>query len=114
VPSAARTLSPGRPRARSFVGLDVGVLRRTAQFDTVSWVVPGRGFLDVPLGWESDVVVGAGRERVVGTTALKMDSWVGRVWIPRRGRILMADAWMSGYLGRGVDANHIARASVAG
>jgi hypothetical protein len=113
VPSAARMLSPGIARARSFVGVDIGLLRRTAQFDTVSWVVPDRGFLDVPLGWEGDVVLGAGRERVVGTAALKMDSWLGRVWIPRRGRILMADAWMSGYLGRGVDANHIARASVA-
>ncbi|MDB4883319.1 MAG: hypothetical protein JWL95_2085 [Gemmatimonadetes bacterium] len=113
VPSASRALVTSGPRARSFVGLDIGLLRRTAQFDTASWVVPGRGFLDVPLGWETDVVVAAGRERVVGTTALKVDSWLGRVWMPRRGRILMADGWVSGFMGRGVSANHIARASVA-
>lgn len=113
VPSAARMRAPGATRARSFIGADIGVMRRTAQFDTATWVVPNRGFLDVPLGWESDVVLGAGRERVVGSPALKLDSWIGRVWIPRRGRILMADGWVSGYAGRGVDANHIARASMA-
>jgi hypothetical protein len=113
VPSAARMRAAGEVRARSFIGADIGVMRRTAQFDTATWVVPDRGFLDVPLGWESDVVIGAGRERVVGSPALKLDSWLGRVWIPRRGRILMADGWLSGYAGRGVDANHIARASAA-
>jgi hypothetical protein len=113
VPSAARALRSGRPRARSFVGLDVGLIRRTAQFDTASWVVPGRGFLDVPLGWETDVALAAGRERTVGSAALKLDSWLGRLWIPRRGRILMADGWISGFMGRGVSANHIARASIA-
>jgi hypothetical protein len=113
IPSLSRMRAPNESRARSFIGADLGVMRRTAQFDTATWVVPNRGFLDVPLGWESDVVIGAGRERVVGSPALKLDSWLGRVWIPRRGRILMADGWISGYAGRSVDANHIARASVA-
>ena len=98
-------------RARGFVGADVGVLHRTARYDTASWVVPGRGFLDVPLGWETDVVVGAGYERVVRTPAMKADAWLGRVWMPDRGRILMLDGWMSGYAGRGVAPNRIARVS---
>jgi len=113
VRSPSQTRALGESRARSFIGADIGVMRRTAQFDTASWVVPNRGFLDVPIGWESDVVIGAGRERVVGSPALKMDSWLGRIWVPSRGRILMADGWLSGYAGRGVDANQIARASVA-
>jgi hypothetical protein len=98
-------------RARGFVGADVGVLHRTARYDTASWVVPGRSFLDVPLGWEADVVVGAGYERVVRTPATKLDAWLGRVWVPSRGRILMLDGWTSGYAGRGVAPNHIARLS---
>jgi hypothetical protein len=98
-------------RARGFVGADVGVLHRTARYDTAGWVVPGRGFLDVPLGWEADAVLGAGYERVVRTPALKLDAWLGRVWVPTRGRILMLDGWASGYRGRGVAANHIARVS---
>ena len=100
-------------RVRSFVGADVGILHRTARYDTASWVVPGRGFLDVPLGWEGDAVVGAGYERAVRTPALKLDAWVGRIWIPARGRLLTLDGWTSGYAGRGVEANHIARVSAA-
>jgi hypothetical protein len=113
VPSPTRALVPGRERARSFLGADVGINHRTAQFDTATWIAPGRGFLDVPLGVETDVVVGIGRERAAHANALKLDSWIGRVWIPKRGSIFMADGWLSGYLGRGVTANHIARASFA-
>ena len=101
------------PHVRSFLGADVGVVRRTAQYDSASWVVPGRGFLDVPLGWEADVVVGGGYERDAHSPALKLDAWMGRVWIPSRGRIVMVDGWASGYAGRGVDANHIGRLSAA-
>jgi hypothetical protein len=103
--------APITPHVRSFLGADVGLLRRTAQYDTASWVVPGRGFLDVPLGWEGDGVLGAGYERDVRTPALKLDAWLGRVWIPARGRIVTLDAWASGYGGRNVDANHIGRLS---
>lgn len=103
----------GTPHVRSFVGGDVGVLHRTARYDTASWVVPGRGFLDVPLGWEADGVLGIGHQRDVRTPALKLDAWVGRVWVPARGRILMVDGWASGYAGRGLDANRIARLSAA-
>jgi hypothetical protein len=119
---SAATISPARatwtdtsraPHVRSFLGADIGLLRRTAQYDTASWVVPGRGFLDVPVGWEADGVLGAGYQRGVRTPALKLDAWVGRVWVPARGRIVMVDGWASGYAGRGVDANHIARLSTA-
>jgi hypothetical protein len=104
---------PLTPHVRSFLGVDVGLLRRTAQYDTASWVVPGRGFLDIPLGWEADAVLGGGYERDARTPALKLDAWMGRVWIPSRGRIVMVDGWASGYAGRGVDANQIARLSAA-
>jgi hypothetical protein len=106
---AIATLST--PHVRSFLGADVGLLRRTARYDTASWVVPGRGFLDVPIGWEADGVLGAGYERDARTPALKLDAWLGRVWIPSRGRVLMVDGWASGYAGRGVDRNQIARVS---
>jgi hypothetical protein len=96
---------------RSFLGVDLGVMRRTAAYDTASWIVPGRGFLDVPIGWETESVVGGGYERDARAPTLKVDAWLGRVLMPRRGHIVTVDAWMSGYAGRGVDANHIARLS---
>jgi hypothetical protein len=105
--------SPNAQHVRSFLGADLGLLHRTARYDTASWVVPGRGFLDVPLGWEADGVLGAGYERDARTPALKLDAWLGRVWMPTRGRIVMVDGWASGYTGRGVDANQIVRLSTA-
>ena len=108
-----RMLGTLAPHGRAFVGADVGLMRRTAEFDTVSWIVPRRGFLDVPLGWEGEVLMAPGVERGLGVAAMKLDGWVGRVWIPRRGTVLMLDGWASGFVGRGLDANHIARASSA-
>ena len=108
-----RGVATGMPHARSFAGVDLGLQHRTARFDSVSWIVPGRGFLDVPLGWEGEGVVAGGYEREAGSPAMKVDSWVGRVFLPRRGRILMLDAWASGYVGRGVDRNQILRSSLS-
>lgn len=113
--SPTRRMSPdsatAMPHVRSFLGADVGLMRRTAIYDTVSWIVPGRGFLDVPLGWEGEGVIGGGYERSVKKPALKLDLWFGRVWIPERGGMATFDAWTSGYAGEQVDANHIARLS---
>ncbi|MEP6731000.1 MAG: hypothetical protein ABJE10_10195 [bacterium] len=108
-----RSVLSGMPHVRSFIGLDAGVQRRTAQFDSASWIVPGRGFLDVPLGWEGEGIVSGGYERDARTGALKLDGWMGRVFLPSRGQILMLDGWFSGYFGRQVDQNQIARASVS-
>jgi hypothetical protein len=106
-----RMTTPNTPHVRSFLGADVGFSHRTAVFDTASWVVPGRGFLDVPLGWESDAIVAGGYDRQLDVTVMKVDAWLGRVWLPTRGSILMLDAWTSGYLGPRIDANHIERLS---
>lgn len=107
-PSAA-----GSVHVRSFVGLDVGLRQRTAQFDSASWIVPGRGFVDVPIGWEGEGILGGGYERDVQSPALKVDAWLGRVFMPRRGSILMLDGWYSGYTGRGIDRNEISRLSMS-
>ncbi len=107
-----RSIAAGLPHVRSFRGFDLGLQRRTAQFDTVSWIVPGHGFLDVPMGWEGEGVLSAGQERTSMVAAFKYDLWTGHVWLPSRGRILMLDGWASAYLGRGVDRNQITRASM--
>ena len=93
---------------RRFIGLDLGVLHRAAVFDTVGWFAPGYGFLDLPLNTEGDLLLSPGTERAQHAAAAKYDAWLGRVWIPQRGRLLTADAWTSGYLGH-VRANHLDR-----
>ena len=104
----------GALHVRSFAGLDLGLRRRTVQFDSASWIVPGaNGFLDVPIGWEAEGIIGGGYERDVQAATMKLDLWLGRVFIPHRGSILMVDGWYSGYSGRGVDRNEISRASMS-
>ena len=113
ISATRRSAIDGMPHVRSFLGADLGATHRTAAFDTVSWVVPGRGFLDVPLGWEGDGIVSGGYDRALHVPVMKVDAWLGRVWLPTRGSILMVDGWTSGYLGAKVDANHIERLSAA-
>ena len=108
-----RSVTSTQSHVRSFVGAELGLSRRTAVFDTATWLVPGRGFVDVPMGWEGDAIVAGGKDRALDVPVVKIDAWFGRVWLPTRGSILMADAWSSGYLGRLVDANHIERLSAA-
>ena len=111
--SRRANVAAGTPHVRSFLGLDLGLQRRTAQYDSASWIVPGRGFLDVPMGWEGEGIIAAGRERDAHTAAFKYDGWLGHVWMPRRGQILMIDGWASAYLGRGVDRNQITRGALS-
>lgn len=112
--SRARAGNPaGAMRTRSYVGVNVGLLRRATAFDTATWIVPGRGFLDLPLGWEGEVTVGGGYARGAHAPALRFDMWEGRMWVPRRGSLLTLDAWASGYAGRGVQRNQILRASLS-
>src|SRR3954462_1202476 len=68
-------IAPGMPHVRSFLGANVGLQRRTAQFDTASWIVPGRGFLDVPVGWEGEALIGGGYERDAHAPTAKVDAW---------------------------------------
>ena len=98
--------------SRRFIGLDVGVLHRAAEFDTVGWFLPRRGFLDTPIGFEHDVLVGPGKDRGQHEIAARYDAWAGRIWIPRRGRVLTTDVWTSGYVGN-VRNNHIDRLAIS-
>jgi hypothetical protein len=98
--------------SRRFIGADLGLTHRAAAFDTVGWFVPSRGFLDVPVGLEHDALLSPGYDRGQHALAARYDGWLGRVWIPARGHVLVADAWTSGYLGN-VRANHIDRLGVS-
>ncbi|MDB4878339.1 MAG: hypothetical protein JWM41_4785 [Gemmatimonadetes bacterium] len=98
---------------RRFIGLDAGLLRRAAQFDTVSWFVPHRGFLDIPSGFEEDVMIAPGTDRAQHAAAARFDAWAGRMWIPRRGQLVTADLWSSGFVGN-VRANQIDRVALSG
>jgi hypothetical protein len=98
--------------SRRFTGIDLGLSRRAAAFDTVSWVVPSRGFLDTPVGFEEDAVITPGRDRGQRALATRYDLWAGRIWIPVRGSVVTTDVWTSGYLGN-VRGNHVDRVAAS-
>ena len=76
--------SGARSSPRRFFGPDVELQRQTAVYDTLSWLVPGRGLLDVPIGTEGDGLVAVGPNGAAPgyPWAARYDTWVGRMWLP--------------------------------
>lgn len=114
VPAAAADSAAFPAGGRRFIGADVGLRRRAASFDTLSWFVPGLGILDVPTAYEGDAVLGLGEEQVVRTPAAHFDSWIGRMWIPREGTLFVTDGWFSSFAGSGVQHNRVLRVVLSG
>ena len=48
---------------RNFLGLSIGAARSSVAYDTLTWMLP-EGIVDVPLSFETEAVVGLGREVV--------------------------------------------------
>ena len=92
----AAIVGPSRVR-REFLGADLGITRRSSAFDTLTWLLPHSAIVDVPLAFEVDALVGAGHDRVTGKPAGRVDLWAGKMWIPSRRALLVADVWGSGY-----------------
>jgi hypothetical protein len=84
---------------RDFVGLDLGLRRDAASFDTLTWLVGGRGLADLPVGFEGEGVVGIGKDFVREEPLVHLDLWGGRIWQPDRRHVVVADVWSSGYAG---------------
>ena len=89
-------VGPGTVR-RDLVALDVGLRRRSVAFDTVTWLLPGNGLVDVPLSLEADALIGSGYDRATGAPATHVDVWIGKIFVPASRSLLTADLWMSGY-----------------
>jgi hypothetical protein len=89
-------VGPERVR-REIAALDVGLVRRSVAYDTVTWLLSRNAIVDVPLSFETEVLLGAGEERTRGTLAAHVDLWAGKVWLPNAGTLVVADAWASGY-----------------
>lgn len=83
---------------RRFVGLDLGVERRAAAYAATRWYLPYSAIQDVPLGVESQAVIGVGRDLATGAPALHADAWAGRQWLADSGHVLLTTGvWGSGF-----------------
>lgn len=97
---------------RTFVGADVGLARRGAEYVAAPWLLPagseplrlGLTRPEVPLGLEAEGLVSVGRDVTARGAATHVDVWTGRI-IPLGRRsvdgapraLVSADAWASGY-----------------
>ncbi len=94
--AAAAIVGPSAVR-REFLGADVGVARRAAVYESVSWYLPGGGLVELPVALEGEAVLGVGRDLAFGRPALHADAWLGRFWMPDNRILVSANAWGSGY-----------------
>ena len=108
----APLVGPGEAR-RDFAGLGLGLRRRSVDYDTLTWLLPGGGIADVPLSLEADAMVSGGRDAVTGQPMMHVDAWTGRMWVPGPGRLLLADFWLSGYRSAGQTTAGRLRGSLA-
>jgi hypothetical protein len=111
--------APGAPivgparAARNFVGLSLGAARTAVAYDTLTWLLPNDAIVDVPLAFESEAVVGLGRDVVRDVPMMHVDLWAGKAWLPSRRGLALADVWASGYTSGGTWNAAAFRASLA-
>jgi len=86
---------------RNFMGLSIGAARSSVAYDTLTWMLPNKGIVDVPLSFETDAVIGLGRELVRDEPMMHLDLWAGKAWLPSRRSLAVADVWALGYASRG-------------
>jgi hypothetical protein len=86
---------------RNFMGLSVGVDRASVGYDTLTWLLPNKAIVDVPLSLETDAVIGLGRDLVRDVPMMHVDLWSGKAWLPSRRSLAVADLWASGYASSG-------------
>ena len=92
----------GPPRAdRNFFGLSLGAARASVAYDTLTWLLPNAAIVDVPLSFETEAVLGMGRDLVRDGPMMHVDFWAGKAWLPSRHSLAVADLWASGYAGPG-------------
>ena len=100
---------------RDFAGADVGVARYAEQYDALTWLLPDARVVDVPRGFEGELVTGLGRDAAIGRRTAHVDLWAGRMWLPRADRLLVADVWNTGYVRQGYSrAGASTRAALTG
>ena len=101
-----------RVLVRRFVAGDVAVARRATRFDTLAWLLPGDGIVDVPRGSEGTLVVGLGHDLADDRAKAHVAGWAGRMWKLGERGLVVGDVWTSGYVAPGLVQDGSARASL--
>jgi hypothetical protein len=90
-----------RRAERNFLGVSLGASRASVAYDTLTWLLPNKAIVDVPLSFESEAVVGLGRDAVLDVPMMHIDLWGGKAWLVSHRGLALADLWASGYSSSG-------------
>ncbi|MDQ6611068.1 MAG: hypothetical protein M3Y64_01435, partial [Gemmatimonadota bacterium] len=85
---------------RRYVGALIGLAVQATHFDTLSWLLPAGGIVDVPHGVETQFVAGPGRDRTNDQIAGHFDAWIGLAHTLGYSNVVYSDLWASGYAGK--------------
>ena len=85
---------------RSFAGIDAGLSRRSSQFQSIAWYAGNGVTTEIPVGFQGEALLGAGRDLITSSAMLHADMWAGKIWLPRSDLLMVADTWMYGYASR--------------
>ena len=95
---------------RHFTGPEIGAAIVATRYDTLTWLFDNGSVVDVPRGFEGELVIGIGRGTVnaseMGSPVPDVarpnfmthyDAWLGREWLPDRRSRIVSDVWFAGY-----------------
>ena len=83
---------------RRFMGAAFGVVRRAARYDTLGWVLPHDGIVDVPTVVEGELVTAFGHDLADGRAKTHVDGWLARTWTLANRSLVTGGLWTSGYV----------------
>ncbi len=95
-PDRAMLVGPHLAKRR-YAGGKIGLARRAAAFDTLTWLIEKQILIDVPRGSEWEVFAGAGHDAVTKEPGLFLNGWAGHMWSPDERTLSQIDLWGSGY-----------------
>ena len=87
--------------SRRFAALDIGATRRSVSYRTVAGLLGSERTVELPSGYESDVLLGFGRDIATGSPMQHIDAWAGKLWFAPHHAIVSTNVWASGYRSRG-------------
>jgi len=100
--AGTNALIAGPTRAnRNFLGLSIGAARSSVAYDTLTWMLPNKGIVDVPLSFETEAVVGLGREFVRDVPMMHVDE------MPQRQKLVRCGDGKRPFIDSAADHHHV-------
>ncbi len=82
---------------RNFYAPLLGISRRSRQYGSIDWLVPGQSPAELQQGLEGEIVLGIGHDGDRNTRITHLDAWLGITQLLGPNTVFTGDVWSSGY-----------------